>query len=52
VPENTVPVTLQSFTVATLVPSSPRGFALAILICAVPLGVLRLARRWLTGGDV
>jgi hypothetical protein len=49
VPEATVPVGLQSFTVAALLPSGPRGIALAVLICAVPIGVLPLARRWLTG---
>ncbi len=51
VPEDTVPVGLQSFSIAALLPSSPGGYALAILFCAVPIGALRLARRWLVGSD-
>lgn len=52
IPESTVPVALQSFTIASVLPSSPKGYALAFLFCALPIGALRLARRWLMGIDV
>ena len=52
IPETTVPVALQSFSIASVLPSSPGGYALAFLFCALPIGALGLARRWLTGIDI